>query len=152
MSKKEKELWLNWQFFLHQFKSRNQILSSFFAENILADVIKLLKKQKLLLSNRVWDIWFMMAPVTDTNPWFSLIMWSKKNSWITKICYNLQWLQEYKSIWNQMWKAFNDPQYYPIKRSNKSFIYDAAKVWNNVFEIVWTTKKAIQEHYKSLPN
>ena len=109
IEQRRKKLWLNWQFFLHQFKSRNQILSSFFVENILDDVIKLLKKQKLLLSNRVWDIWFMMAP------WFSLIIWSKKNSWITKICYNLQWLHEHKSIWNQMWKAFNDPQYYPIK-------------------------------------
>ena len=84
----------------------------------------------------------------------------------------------------EMWKASNDPQY-PIKmktrerqenaietrsvtrgdltevgrstRAKKSFICDAAKVWNKAPEKIRTSKtlttakKAIREHCKSLP-
>jgi hypothetical protein len=84
----------------------------------------------------------------------------------------------------EMWKASNDPKY-PIKmktrerqenavetrsvtrgdltevgrstRAKKSFIFDAAKVWNKAPEKIRTSKtlttakKAIREHCKSLP-
>ncbi len=84
----------------------------------------------------------------------------------------------------EMWKASNDPQY-PIKiktrerqenaietrsvtrgnlkevgrstRAKKSFIRDAAKVWNKAPEKIRTSKtlttakKAIREHSKSMP-